>query len=485
MDFKRSIIVPLFLLMIVVLPGNSRADLNATMDSMFSSMINVTAPDAHISARRGIVDGGSVVVRNRVVTPQLIAFNPPKFAAGCGGVDAFLGSFSFINADQFVNLLRAIASNAISYSFQLALNEMCPSCSDLITKLRSAAGRINEWAGNSCQVAQAAVDFVGDKLPSEMSLSLEQGPVGSLARNVGSALDEFNVRFPTPGQVLPTKSLTPTELYDEGITGNVAFRILTEGGTSSASSWIVGNDSALVEELISLTGTVIITEPDPSDPDADEKPISTNIIPPLLAFQDFIGEKSESDEIYLYECATGVADCMEMNPAISTTFIPMADRVRYLLLGDMSTGDIGIINKFALNPAASSGGTFTADQRAFMDVLPDIAKNIRDLARTSSGAARVYGNEISEVVGLMLVEALIDELMTTVTLAAAKNPHKGLAGYQAQLNTLKDDINAQKQITRSKFNGASEVQKLYEVLMQTNKQLPNPTPFSGHGSTSG
>ena len=118
----------LFLAMFVVVFSSftspSYADINATMDAMFSSMINVTAPDAHLSARRGVIDGGSVVVRNRIATPTIVSFNPPKFAAGCGGIDMFLGSFSFINADQFVNMLRAIASNAISYAFSLALKEM-------------------------------------------------------------------------------------------------------------------------------------------------------------------------------------------------------------------------------------------------------------------------------------------------------------------------------------------------------------------------
>jgi conjugative transfer pilus assembly protein TraH len=37
-------------------------------------------------------------------------FVPPSFDAGCGGIDLFAGSFSFISAEQFQNLLRAIAA---------------------------------------------------------------------------------------------------------------------------------------------------------------------------------------------------------------------------------------------------------------------------------------------------------------------------------------------------------------------------------------
>ncbi len=53
---------------------------------------------------------------------------PPSFSAGCGGIDLFGGSFSFINMNQFVDLMRAVASNAAGYAFQLAINAMCPDC---------------------------------------------------------------------------------------------------------------------------------------------------------------------------------------------------------------------------------------------------------------------------------------------------------------------------------------------------------------------
>lgn len=475
MNFKCLITIATVLWLVILSPHSVQADINDTMDSMFNSMINVTAPDAHLSARRGIIDGGSVTVRNRIVNFELINFNPPKFSAGCGGIDVFNGSFSFINSDQFVNALRAIASNAISYAFQLALAEMCPSCIELIGKLRAAAAKMNEWAGNSCKAAQEVVGFVGEQLPGNFSLSLEKGPIGSLAKGLGGYVDDFNAMFPTPGQTLGSKSMTPAQFYDGGITGNIAYRVLTEGGTSSASSWIVGNDSALIEELISLTGTVIIIPVDPaSDPDAGEMPPHVNLVKPILAFQDFIGVSGETRDVQVYQCVASSTNCMVMTPTNVTGFVPMAERVRYLLLGNIATGEIGIVDKFAYNIGTGSG-VFTADQRALMDILPDVAKNIRDLARTSAGAARKYGDLISEQVGLMLAESLIDELVSTVTIATAKTKHEGLGLYQNELNKLKEDITAQKQLVHTKFKGNTSSAELYSLLMSTNKKLTNLT----------
>ena len=82
------------------------------MTNMFDTMLNHTAPTAHLGQRRGVLTGGSVNARNRIMNESLWHFVPPSFDAGCGGIDLFAGSFSFISAEQFQNLLRAIAANA-------------------------------------------------------------------------------------------------------------------------------------------------------------------------------------------------------------------------------------------------------------------------------------------------------------------------------------------------------------------------------------
>ncbi len=45
----------------------------------------------------------------------------PDINAGCGGIDAYLGSFSFINGDQLQRFVKQIMSNAAGYFFDLAL----------------------------------------------------------------------------------------------------------------------------------------------------------------------------------------------------------------------------------------------------------------------------------------------------------------------------------------------------------------------------
>lgn len=41
----------------------------------------------------------------------------PDINAGCGGIDAYLGSFSFINGEQLQRFVKQIMSNAAYYFF--------------------------------------------------------------------------------------------------------------------------------------------------------------------------------------------------------------------------------------------------------------------------------------------------------------------------------------------------------------------------------
>lgn len=107
---RRPTLLPLALVL-VVFSASARADPSGIADqmtAMFDTMLNYTNPTAHLGQRRGVVTGGSLSARNRIASESLWHFVPPSYSAGCGGIDLFAGSFSFISAEQFQNLLRSM-----------------------------------------------------------------------------------------------------------------------------------------------------------------------------------------------------------------------------------------------------------------------------------------------------------------------------------------------------------------------------------------
>jgi len=72
--------------------------LDTDLSKLFMS--NVTGSGTFTNQQRTGVIGGSISLRTPISAVNLVAFDAPRFNAGCGGIDLSLGSFSFISADQ-------------------------------------------------------------------------------------------------------------------------------------------------------------------------------------------------------------------------------------------------------------------------------------------------------------------------------------------------------------------------------------------------
>jgi len=71
-----------------------------------ASRPRTTLPGAYESQTRGFAVGGRLAIRSKSDVIQPVSLKAPNFKAGCGGLDIFGGSFSWINAEQFVSNLR-------------------------------------------------------------------------------------------------------------------------------------------------------------------------------------------------------------------------------------------------------------------------------------------------------------------------------------------------------------------------------------------
>jgi len=140
----------------------SYADINSDMTDFFSSLgydnQNITEASSYQGQAAGYYSGGSMVMRGRVRNIQLMNIDLPSIKAGCGGIDIFLGSFSFIKASAFVDFLRSVMNNAAGYSMKLALETMTPQIAHTLAWAQEVVQKINATNMNSCEVAEGLVD---------------------------------------------------------------------------------------------------------------------------------------------------------------------------------------------------------------------------------------------------------------------------------------------------------------------------------------
>lgn len=161
--FRRALVA----LLAFALPLSAlRADVGSSMDSFLKDVggaANVNGPSAFEGQSAGYYSLGNVWTRFPQKTTNLVNLQLPRARAGCGGIDIFAGSFSFINASEIVAMLKAVANNAVGFAFSLAIDTVCPECSKIMQEFAQKAQLMNNLNINSCELAQGLVGGIWPK----------------------------------------------------------------------------------------------------------------------------------------------------------------------------------------------------------------------------------------------------------------------------------------------------------------------------------
>lgn len=185
--FRLRATVAILAVLLVIAPLNATADWMTDFYNSAGAGSNVTTPQAiQTQTATGFAGGGvSWRVPSRNINP--IQITPPSIKAGCGGIDAYLGSYSFVNKTQFVNALRNFGQAATGYFFELALRSMAPEIAVTLDAINDVAQKINSLTANSCQAARWAVGTASEKIMGE-GREASAGYVQAM----GSAVDYFD-----------------------------------------------------------------------------------------------------------------------------------------------------------------------------------------------------------------------------------------------------------------------------------------------------
>lgn len=241
------------LVLMSFMPIGVWADVSSDLNNFYDSLgyaSNVTSPHAYQGQQAGYYSGGSLYVRakSRDISPLQLSL--PRFTAGCGGIDTFMGGFSFINTEELVKFGNNIMSNAAPYFFQLALSTYMPQANDVMNRLQYWAQQMNQFNLNSCESAQA---LLGGLIPKNTAmqaqicrdLSVQQGKFSDWAAGRQGCGAGGQAQ-----QVLSNQ--TEQKKQEMGITDNtnLVWSLLKNRP-------FLSSDEVLAEFFMSLSGTVV------------------------------------------------------------------------------------------------------------------------------------------------------------------------------------------------------------------------------------
>ncbi len=367
------------MLLAVTLPGAmaaapARADVLSEMQSFWrGAAVNTTGPTAFDGQASGHWTLGNLYMRAPVRSEQIATVNLPSSRAGCGGIDAFAGAFSFIDSDQLVAFARAIAQNAAGFAFELALETISPVIAETMSKLRALAQWVNARNLNSCETAQALVGAAWAK--NDRASSAICAAIGT-SQGIFSDYAAAKHGCGADGKRNSTLAAASGELEDQvPVNVNYAWKAVR------ASSFLSG-DTDLARFAMSVSGTVIVTAP---TADTDASGPRVRILEPLAL------DRRVTEVLMEGGGALPVYDCDEtvrcLNPTLGQATVPAGrgfrDRVAGLLRGLVNLTTLPVW-RFANAAAAYRGAVVDQEMDALAEAVAlDLMQVwISDLHRT-------------------------------------------------------------------------------------------------------
>ena len=424
------------------------AGIQSQLDKVFDGMMsNTTMPGVWESQRRGVIAGGRVTAKTRIMNESLVQFTPPSWQAGCGGVDLFGGSFSFINSDQIVELFRTIAANAKGYAFQIALETVAPDIAQQLQTFQDKMQKLNQMMSSSCQMAQGTIN---DTLNAA---GLSQNLKGMTQATALGGVDDFFSSFSessgkTWQDSAKTGSSEAQQEYADSI-GNLMWKQMRKNG---AHTWFQYGDTALLESIMSITGTVIIR-----DVEDDSNPVVT-----LQGGQIRMVDLLEGGSVTLYDCGSDTTDCMMTSGITKTANLDgLKSQILDVLLGTSSS--VGLIEKFSSNM-----GPISSREKQLITTLPgSVGSLIRNLSVLSPDTARIFATEKAGAIALAMVSSMTEDMLKAGRLALANsdNPYR---------NELQDVLYESQQSIRHEYTTlVNEYGSLTEVVRDYNEWIQN------------
>ncbi len=441
------------------MPSKTHASgLDEALNWLFMSA--TTEPRAYESQRRMGFVGGAVMARTPIRSLNIISFAPPRLDAGCGGIDLFLGSFSFINMDQFVQFLRAIAANAVGLAFKAALNAISPQLEAIISKLETLVNNMNRTFRNSCEVTKnmgAMLSGVGSLWDSVKQAASD---VGNLFKTSGNVRDDFfssvKDQFSNPNNVYESDSkpdLNPS-------VGNLVWKAFMLNNTAAAignaesplpPGWS-GDAKKMAQYVMSITGTVInmIDEDyDPSqceggDAGSDRCGVVVREYGAILRFRDLLDGATGGNQPQYYKCNTDASEmgCTKLIP-VAFDFQGTRAYVSEMLFGTADGYLNGTYTGDSIVGRAINGGELTSAQKYFLNTIPQPIYSAMLNVQNDPAAILVVAQHtapmIAELMAVSIGHAIIKAAQASF---AGQYKVDKPASFDANLRDFMRDMNA-------------------------------------------
>lgn len=285
---------------------------NAALDGLLNNMyINVTAPDYTTSQFRGTLSGGSLYMRVPQSNIQLFSMDPPRYSAGCGSVDPYMGSFSFLKSAQLTQFLRDVAQNVPPLLFQMAVAQMFPQLDAAVKKFQTIAQDMNSQQINSCQMARGLIDAA--KNPAAAMADLQEGISNGMSKLKGWAddiADAANIAVTQPSKATDDANALTNGNGTKEVKelGNITWNALMARTWSGGLLNLADTEANAQQIVMSMIGTEVRKGGGTATTKTQAPPYA-----PIIRLSNLVAPEADNAgnvSIPIWSCASDMTNCM-------------------------------------------------------------------------------------------------------------------------------------------------------------------------------
>ena len=439
----------------------ARADIQDGLDDML--MVTGAEPAVYESQRRGGVTLGTFRVRAPLNSINLVNLTAPEIRAGCGGIDLYGGSFTFINTDQFRQILRQIGANAIGYAFKLALATMCQECDKILTGLQDMMNQFTKMNVDSCRWAQGMVNDTVKAmgLGAEVKGMSDASAVGDADEWMDAALEAFG----EPGKWFKNGDPDGADPSKPDF-GNLTWNALRIANVQALYGFAAGNLSHH-EVLINIAGSTIIRGPSDAEIAAGDTDNVTVTLTPKLTFSEL--KRGKIPSVAPVNDANAMWECDTADKCLSPTGLPRWDfpgtdeyvKVRLTTIAEH------------MRNAATAGTPHDAADIQFLGQVPfNVVRHLVELQ--GSPGLDVYVEAASEAIGAYYAVALGETLVASIEAAFGRTDTMEMpSNVRENLARFKADVNEERtRVAREYMEKTAELEELVDKLQIPNRHKP-------------
>lgn len=252
------------LLSTVLAASLCHADMSDFLDDHISS--TVEDPGYYQSQTRGLYTLGAGKFRfNKLDEFSPVHVDMPKLSMGCSGIDMVFGGFSYLDAEFLVSKLKAIASAAPAFAFQIALANLCEDCVTRMNELEAIANAINNFSMDTCKASQRIGTFAANQVMGQINANMNTGQSNNFITAQESAKSDSDGTLRdyinTVGYYLGSNDLAKEKIDKVAIQGSLLEEAVLKGNSSWLDQDLLGKDlhggPLTLSLLRTMTGDII------------------------------------------------------------------------------------------------------------------------------------------------------------------------------------------------------------------------------------